>query len=264
MTKKAKKGKPAAKKKAAARVAKRPAPRPRSRPKPAPRPAPKPAARPASRPAARLPAPAARPPARPAREEPRVTYFRDLAIGDELPVMQKGPVNRVQIARYAGASGDYGVLHVDEAAARAAGMPSVMAHGMLAMAWAGEHVLSWLKGGRLRRLTTRFIKIVWPGDTLTFRARIAALGKEGNTCLVDIDQRAENQKGELVLRGAATCEVYFGPDDEKIPMPPVELAPWPEPKRPEPPPPPPAPKAAPRKEKKKTAPKAKAKAKKKK
>jgi hypothetical protein len=132
------------------------------------------------------------------------------------------------------------VLHVDEAAARASGMPSVMAHGMLSMAWAGEHVLAWLKGGRLRKLSARFIKIIWPGDTLSFRGRIANLVKEGNACFAELDLRAENHKGELVLRGGATCEVFFSADDEKNPMPPVDLQPWPEPRLTPPPAPPPA------------------------
>lgn len=50
----------------------------------------------------------------------RQLYFEGVKVGDELPPLVKPPVDRIQIARYAGASQDYSPLHVDEQFARAA------------------------------------------------------------------------------------------------------------------------------------------------
>ena len=68
-------------------------------------------------------------------------------------------IDRAQLVRYAGASGDFNRIHWDEAAARAAGLPDVLAHGMLAMALAGRVVTDWLSD---------------PGRVLDFRVRFAA------------------------------------------------------------------------------------------
>ena len=68
----------------------------------------------------------------------RKLYFEAVRVGDELPAVAKAPVDRVQLARYAGASGDFNPMHVDEVYARGMGMPSVYAPGMLVMGFLGQ------------------------------------------------------------------------------------------------------------------------------
>ena len=83
--------------------------------------------------------------------------------------------------------------------------------GMLAMGFVGQLLTAWLRRGHVRRLSGRFVKIVWPNDELTCHGRIAELRKESGACYADVELWAENQKGELVLRGQATCELYESP-----------------------------------------------------
>ena len=83
--------------------------------------------------------------------------------------------------------------------------------GMLAMGFVGQLLTAWLRRGHVRRLAARFVKIVWPGDELTCRGRIAELRRDAGACYADVELWAENQKGELVLRGQATCELYESP-----------------------------------------------------
>ena len=85
----------------------------------------------------------------------RQLYFEAVKVGDELPPLVKPPVDRSQVARFAGATGDYGPLHVDEPFARNAGFPSVLVPGMLAMGFLGELVTDWLRGARVRRFGVR-------------------------------------------------------------------------------------------------------------
>ncbi len=145
----------------------------------------------------------------------RQLYFEAVKVGDELPPLVKPPVDRVQIARYAGASGDFGLLHVDEPFARNAGFPSVLAPGTLAMGFLAELVVDWLRGARLRRFGARFVKIIWPGDVITARGRVADRRfEEGGRYAVDIETWAENQRGELVVRGLVTAQLYYSADDE--------------------------------------------------
>src|SRR5574338_677786 len=79
-------------------------------------------------------------------------------------------LSRTQIVQYAGASGDFNPIHHDETfATKAAGYPSVFAHGMLTMGLTGRLLTDWRGDGVLREYGVRFVKQVFPGDTLTAR-----------------------------------------------------------------------------------------------
>lgn len=132
-------------------------------------------------------------------------------MGDDLPSLATPRLDRVQIVRYAAAAGDLNRLHVDEPYAQALGFRGVFAPGPLILGFMGQLLSVWLKKGRVRKLSGRFVKLVWPGDELTCRGRIAELRREKAVCLADIELWAENKKGELVLRGQATCELLEAP-----------------------------------------------------
>ncbi|MBI4566469.1 MAG: SDR family NAD(P)-dependent oxidoreductase [Planctomycetes bacterium] len=77
-----------------------------------------------------------------------------------------------QPVRYAEASGDFNPIHIDPAAARAAGLPGIILQGLCTMAFAGQAVVEEALGGdatRLEELSVRFRKPVLPGDRLTTR-----------------------------------------------------------------------------------------------
>jgi acyl dehydratase len=108
-------------------------------------------------------------------------------------------VTRDQIRAYADASGDHNPIHLDDEAARAAGLPGVIAHGMLAMAQLANFVVAYAGDHRrLRRLRCRFSGMVLPGDTITFTGHVA--GTDGG--LVRLELNADNQRGERVLTKA--------------------------------------------------------------
>jgi acyl dehydratase len=108
-------------------------------------------------------------------------------------------VSRDQITAYAEASGDRNPIHIDDAAARAAGLPGVIAHGMLGMAQLANFVVAYAGDHRrLRRLRCRFSGMVLPGDTITFTGRV--VGEEEGLLRLELD--AANQKGERVLTKA--------------------------------------------------------------
>ena len=145
----------------------------------------------------------------------RQLYFEAVKVGDELPPLVKPPVDRSQVARFCGATGDYGPLHVDEPFARNSGFPSVLVPGMLTTGFLAELASDWLRGARIRRFSTRFVKIVWPGDVVTVRGRVVDRRFEaGGRYAVDIEVWGENQRGELVVRGAVTAQLYYSGDDE--------------------------------------------------
>ncbi len=144
----------------------------------------------------------------------RKLYFEAIRVGDELPALAKAPVDRVQLSRYAGASGDFNPVHVDELYAKSVGMPSVYAPGMLVMGMLGQLISDWARGGQMRRYNVRFIKMVWPGDTVVCKGRVSDRHGSGGRYFVEIDLWAENQKGELVMKGSSQIQLFYSLEDE--------------------------------------------------
>ncbi len=135
-------------------------------------------------------------------------YFEDVEIGAEMPPLVKGPIKQIQLARYAGASGDFNPIHQDPGFARAAGMGGVFAHGMLSMGFVAQSVTDWLGAGTVRKLGVRFAGLVRLEDVITCRGKVVAKhpakddGREPN--LAELELWAENQRGERVIAGRAT------------------------------------------------------------
>src|SRR5438874_6981639 len=157
--------------------------------KPAARAAPPPAPKKASHVPALTPAKQVQ---QPKQSLARSFYWSELRVGDDLPPLTKPAIDRVQIVRYAAASGDFNRLHLDEPFAHALGFPGLFAPGMLAMGFVGQLLTAWLRRGHVRRLAARFVKIVWPGDGPTCRGRIAELRRGAGACYADGGLWAEN------------------------------------------------------------------------
>jgi acyl dehydratase len=69
--------------------------------------------------------------------------YTDVEVGTEIPV-RSFPIDRADLVRYAGASGDFNPIHWRERVAKAVGLPDVIAHGMFTMAEGGRFVTDWL------------------------------------------------------------------------------------------------------------------------
>ncbi len=134
-------------------------------------------------------------------------YFEDIAVGDEIPALVKGPIQQIQLTRYAGASGDFNPIHQDDEFARAAGMGGVFAHGMLSMGFVGQAITDWAGAGTVRKIGVRFTALVRLKDTVTCKGRVLAKSSTGDTHLVDLDVWAETQRGEKVVSGKATVSL---------------------------------------------------------
>ena len=68
--------------------------------------------------------------------------YDEVEVGTELP-SQTFVVQRENLVKYCGASGDFNIIHWNERIATAVGLPNVIAHGMFTMAEAGRVVTDW-------------------------------------------------------------------------------------------------------------------------
>jgi acyl dehydratase len=115
-------------------------------------------------------------------------------------------LGRPHIAQYAGASGDFNLVHVDEVfATTAAGRPGVIAHGMFTMGLTATFVTSIVGRGTLRSFGGRFLAPVEPGDALRCVAEVVGMVEEGVTRRVSLRLETATSTGKVVFRGEAVA-----------------------------------------------------------
>jgi acyl dehydratase len=133
-------------------------------------------------------------------------YFEDVHEGDEAPVLVH-TLERTDLVRYAGASGDYNPMHHDEVKARDAGQPSVFGHGMFSMGILGTALTNYLGVGNLTHYQVRFSRQTWPGEVLSTRVVVEKTRVENGRHFVDLACTLSNSEGEEKVSGVATAEL---------------------------------------------------------
>lgn len=128
--------------------------------------------------------------------------------GQQLPSRTR-TFTRVDLARYAGASGDFNPIHYNDAAAAALGLPGVIAHGMLTMGTALRVVTDWCGDpARVLGYYVRFTKpVVVPavgGVEVSFRGTVTAV--TDGVAKVSIEATCDGVK----VLGSASAEVRLG------------------------------------------------------
>ena len=129
--------------------------------------------------------------------------------GTELP-LRTYRVTRLDLVKYAGASGDFNVIHWNERVARSVGLPDVIAHGMYTMAQAGKFVAEWAGDpGAVTDFGVRFSAMV-PVPDDDAGAVIEISGKileklDGNKVTVDILAKADGAR--VLTRARATVRL---------------------------------------------------------
>ncbi len=115
------------------------------------------------------------------------------------------PISKEQLRSYADASGDFNPIHLDEEVARGAGLPGVIAHGMLIAAFISNRALDFvekneaLKGYEISFFQTKFKSMALLGDIPS----IGGIVKEVTESGLSLDLQAKNQKGEVLTTGIA-------------------------------------------------------------
>ena len=118
--------------------------------------------------------------------------------GSELPELRVTP-DRYVTARYAGASGDFNPIHLDDEFARSVGLPGRILHGLYTMALIARAQTEALGGpGHLRRLSVQFRGAAVPEEEIVVRSTV----KEADGASLVVTATAE-QLGKAVVRGAS-------------------------------------------------------------
>jgi acyl dehydratase len=127
-----------------------------------------------------------------------------ISVGDELPA-HEFPIDRADLVRYAGASGDFNPIHWNERFAKDVGLPDVIAHGMFTMASAVRVVTDWTGDpGAVLEYGVRFTRpVVVPdpdGAKLTVRGTVRAVRDDG---LLDVELTATVNEQTVLAKARA-------------------------------------------------------------
>jgi acyl dehydratase len=118
-------------------------------------------------------------------------------VGAQIPELRVTP-DKYLTVRYAGASGDFNPIHIDEEFARAVGLPGRILHGLWTMAQVARAQTDAAGGPeRLKRLSVQFRGMGVPEQEVLVSGTVRAVG-DGR---VKIDTVAE-QAGKQIIRNA--------------------------------------------------------------
>jgi acyl dehydratase len=165
-------------------------------------------------------------------------YYEDVEVGDKLPTMGKGPMtvtgfiafaqgwgglyiranklNWKQITRHAGLGipNRFGIpdcperVHWDPDMAAMVGAPGVYDYGPERCSWLTHHVTNWMgDDGFLVNAQSKIRRHNPEGDLLFIDGVVTAKRVDGARHLVEIEQQAHNQDGELSVVGSAIVEL---------------------------------------------------------
>ena len=121
----------------------------------------------------------------------------DLKPGEQIPEVRVTP-DKYLTVRYAGASGDFNPIHVDEEFARSVGLPGRILHGLWTMAQVARAQTE--AGGdpeRLKRLRVQFRGMGMPEQEVVVSGTVTEI-RDGRAV---IDTVAE-QAGKQIIRNA--------------------------------------------------------------
>ena len=141
-----------------------------------------------------------------------MVYYEDIIDGADIPALVKYPTT-MQLVKYAGASGDFYQIHYDKDFAVASGLPGVIVHGWLALAFLGQMLTDWLgDGGTLVKLNGSYRGVNKVDEDIICNGKIAKKYVEDGRHLARLDIWAENPQGDKTVTGFAVVAM---PSKEK-------------------------------------------------
>jgi acyl dehydratase len=135
--------------------------------------------------------------------------YTDVEPGTQIPP-KSYRATRLDLVKYAGASGDFNVIHWNERLARSVGLPTVIAHGMYTMAQAGRYVSDWAGDpGAITEFGVRFsamVPVPDDDDGATVEVSGKVLKKLGDN-KVEVDVAARSGDSKVLSRSRAVVRL---------------------------------------------------------
>ncbi len=129
----------------------------------------------------------------------------DFKAGDAVPELRVTP-DKYLPNRYAGASGDYNPIHVDDEFAKSVGLPGNILHGLYWMGLVAKAAAQGLAGGdprALKKLTVQFRGMGLPEQEIDVTGTVKEV--DGNRVTVDLEARQGDTR--IIRNAVAELEI---------------------------------------------------------
>jgi acyl dehydratase len=133
-----------------------------------------------------------------------MSILTELQVGESVKEIQLEPVSRIDLIKYAGASGDFNPIHTIDEEAKKAGLPGIIAHGMWTMGNLAKLFTPYCEEGFVKDYSIRFKGMVFLNDVITLKATL----KEVDEPNLRFQVQAVNQNGNEVLKGEVLFTQY--------------------------------------------------------
>ena len=134
--------------------------------------------------------------------------FADYEKGSEIPELKVGPIEHMDLVRYAGASGDFNPIHTDPEFADKVGLGGTIAHGMYVMAQVGRVCTNWVSPKQLKAFNVKFKDMTKPGQTVTCSGKVKKKTEDNGEKLLTVAVEAKGDDGKVKVAGeiVVACE----------------------------------------------------------
>ncbi|GIX40954.1 MAG: MaoC family dehydratase [Leptospiraceae bacterium] len=130
----------------------------------------------------------------------RVKY-ENFQVDQELEPLKVGPIQHMDLVRYAGASGDFNPIHTDPEFAKKVGLGGTIAHGMYVMAQVGRLLTNHFHLHQIKKFGVKFKGMTRPGETIICTGKVKKKNDETKTIILTL--QAASETGDVKLTGEA-------------------------------------------------------------
>ena len=124
-------------------------------------------------------------------------------IGDQLPPLTLGPINKDDLELYANASGDQNPIHTDQDFAKKSGLPDVIAHGMLIMSYLGRLLTNSVPQYQIKNFNVQFSNMTYVNQKIICTGKVLEKNSIDGEEIVTVALKVEDQQGEKKIIGKA-------------------------------------------------------------
>lgn len=135
--------------------------------------------------------------------------FGDIAVGEKI-LEDTFRLSRADLVAYAEASGDDNPIHQDAQFARSAGLPDVIAHGMLTMGRVGSFFTTACAGqGRIVEFSARFAApvVVPEGDGVDVEVSVTLIARDDGARTVTLEAAVSVAGTKVLSRTRAVTQL---------------------------------------------------------
>jgi 3-hydroxybutyryl-CoA dehydratase len=118
-------------------------------------------------------------------------------------------VSETDIVMFAGISGDFNPVHINETFAKKTFFGTRIAHGVLSISFLSAATTALPGLTILLSMSTKFLKPVKIGDTITASSEVVAVRKD--KAIVTLKTQCTNQDGELTADGETAVKIFPEP-----------------------------------------------------